>query len=123
MRAPDETVQWLRGYYAAMDSGRFDEVAAHFTADVHTVYPTGIEVIGRDALMAQTQRALNALERIQHELVNVWAEGDELVFELDVTYWRRDGGVVQRGGVGIFVMDGKLVREQRLFVDLNGVWD
>ena len=123
MRAPDATVQWLRDYYAAMDSGRYDEVAACFTPDVHTIYPSGVEVIGRDALMQQTERSLNALDRIQHEIVNVWVEDSELIFELDVTYCRRDGGVLQRGGIGIFVMDGELIREQRLFVDLAGVWD
>ena len=115
-------MRWLRGYYAAIDAGRYDDVSGYFTEDVHTIYPAGVEVIGRDELMRLTAQGLTALERIRHEIVNVWAEDDELIFELDITFWRRDGGVLQRGGVGIFVMEGALVREQRLFIELDGVW-
>lgn len=115
-------MRWLRGYYAALDAGRYDELGGYFTEDVHTIYPAGVEVIGRDELMRLTTQGLTALERIRHEIVNVWTEDDELIFELDITFWRRDGGVLQRGGVGIFVMDGVLVREQRLFIELDGVW-
>jgi ketosteroid isomerase-like protein len=122
MKASEQKLRWLSDYYAALDAGRYGEVAGCFTPDVRTLYPMGIEVVGRDALMTQTERSLGALERIRHEIVNVWEEDDELVFELDVTYWRRDGGVLTRRGMAIFVLDDGLIAEQRLFVDLNGVW-
>lgn len=122
MKAGADRVAWLRDYYAAMDAQRFDDVAPFLREDIHTVYPTGLEVSGRDKLLHQSAIALGALERIRHDIRNVWVEDDELIFELDVTYWRKDGQVIERCGIGIFVMDGERVAAQRLFVDLNGVW-
>jgi ketosteroid isomerase-like protein len=123
MKAKQRTVEWLESYYEALDNLRFDEVASFLHQECHNHYSTGDEVVGRDAILARGEKNLGALERIRHSLKNAWEEGDELIFELDVTYWRRDGKTIQRQGVGIFVMDDGRIREQRLFVDNNGVWD
>lgn len=123
MKAADETVAWLRAYYDAMDNGRYDEVATYLHEDIRTRYPTGDVLDGRAPLMKVTERSLGALERIRHAIVNVWTEDDELVFELDVTYWRKDGGVVERSGMAIFELRDGLIAGQRLFVDMRGVWD
>lgn len=123
MKAKQRTIDWLEAYYAAMDGLRFDEVADFLAEDVHNHYATGVEVVGRDAILERGRTNLGALERIRHAVRNVWEEDDELVFELAVTYWRKDGKVIERPGMGIFVMDDGRIREQRLFVDANGVWD
>ncbi len=123
MKAKQSTVDWLEAYYAAMDGLRFDAVADFLAEDVHNHYATGVEVVGRDAILERGRKNLGALERIRHAVRNVWEEDDELVFELAVTYWRKDGQVIERPGMGIFVMHDGRIREQRLFVDANGVWD
>jgi len=114
---------WLRSYYDALDGGDYERAAEFFHEDVRTVYPRGDELIGRGALMKVTERSLGSLDRISHDIRNVWEHGDELVFELDVTYYKRGGEVIKRSGIGIFVLDDGRVREQRLYVDLAGVWD
>ncbi len=63
------------------------------------------------------------MERIRHDLRHVWEqEDDQLVFELEVTYWRPDGQILSRPGMGIFVVREGLVHEQRLFVDNAAVY-
>lgn len=123
MKATRSTIDWLQRYYAAMDGLEFDKVADFLAEGVHNHYATGVEVVGRDAVLERGRKNLGALERIRHAVQNVWEEGDELIFELAVTYWRRDGKVIERPGMGIFVMEDGQIREQRLFVDANGVWD
>ncbi len=123
MKAQQSTIHWLEAYYAAMDSLQFDQVAEYLAEDVHNHYATGIEVVGRDTVLERGRKNLGALERIRHAVRNVWEEDDELIFELAVTYWRKDGKVIERPGMGIFVMQDGRIREQRLFVDANGVWD
>jgi hypothetical protein len=123
MTAPPEIVDWLRGYYVAMDAGRFDEIAARLHSECRCEYATGHVDVGRDTIIHRAQRALGALEGISHELRGVWLEDDELIFELSVTYRRRDGETIVRPGMGIFVLDEhRLIRVQRLFVDASGVW-
>lgn len=123
MRAPEETLAWLGDYYDAMDNLRFADVEEFLHEDIETRYPTGDVLQGRAPLMKVSERSLRALERIRHEIRNAWVEDDELIFELDVTYWRRDGVVIERSGIGIFVLLDHKVAAQRLFVDLAGIWD
>ncbi len=123
MQASAERVQWLQAYYETMDSLRFDQVADFLDEDVHNYYATGHEVVGRDNVLARGEKNLGLLERIRHSVRNVWEEDNEVIFELAVTYWRKDGQVIERPGMGIFVMKDGRIGEQRLFVDANGVWD
>lgn len=123
MKAGEDKIAWLRDYYDALDGGDYARAAEFLHEDIRTVYPRGDELLGRGALMKVSERSLGALERISHKIRNVWDEGAELVFELDVTYYRRDGEILTRAGIGIFVMDEERVREQRLYVDLTGIWD
>jgi ketosteroid isomerase-like protein len=123
MKASPETVAWLEAYYRSLDALRADEIAGHFAEDVLTRYPGGGEVTGRDALMEVTAKSLRRLQRIHHRLLGVWEEEDLVIFELEVTYERTDGATIVRPGMGIFVMEDGRIREQRLFVDMGGVWD
>ncbi len=123
MQAKPSTVQWLRAYYEAMDSLRFDRVAEFLHDDCRNTYPTGAVVVGRAKIIERGRKGLGALRGIRHELKQAWEEGDELIFELEVTYWRKDGQEIVRPGVGIFVLHQGKIRQQRLFVDARGVWD
>lgn len=123
MKAGQSTIDWLRSYYGALDELRFEEVGKFLHEDCVSRYPTGHVVEGRELVLKLTERALTALARIQHELRSAWEEGEEVIYELEVTYRRRDGQTIVRPGVGIFVLEDGLIREQRLFVDARGVWD
>lgn len=123
MKARPSTLQWLRSYYDAIDNLRFDEVAAFLHDDCRCQYPNGAVITGRERFIQWGRRDLGALRGTRHELREAWEEGDELIFELEVTYWREDGGRIARPGVGIFLLDDGRIRAQRLFVDARGVWD
>lgn len=123
MKASAEMLAWLGAYYAAVDGRRYDELAELLHEECENQYPNGATVRGREKIMRGMRPALDALAGIQHELKNAWEEEGELIFELEVTYRRRDGQTIVRPGVGIFTLDAGKVRRQRLFVDASGVWD
>lgn len=123
MRATQSRIDWLKAYYEAMDSLRFDEVAEFLDEECHNYYATGDELIGRENILSRGRHNLGLLQRIRHSVRNVWEEDDEVIFELAVTYWRKDGDIIDRPGMGIFIMKDGRIREQRLFVDARGVWD
>ena len=122
MKATAERLAWLRSYYKAMDALRFEEVADFLDENCTCVFPSGEVISGREPILKTTRRALEALARIRHEVKQAWEEEHELIFELKVTYWRRNGETIVRPGMGVFVLENARVREQRLFVDASGVW-
>lgn len=123
MRASADTLAWLRAYYASLDGGRFEEAAELLHPDCRAVYPTGHAVEGRQAVIELTRRSLGALAGVRHTLGNVWEEGDEVIFEVEVTYLRHDRDPIVRPGAGVFVRRGGQIAEQRMYVDLSGVWE
>jgi len=122
MTASESTIAWLRSYYEAIDQLQLDRLAdfLHEQCEIH--YPTGHSEVGRDRILERTEKALGSLKGTEHRLVHVWDEGEELIFELEVTYRREDGTSVLRPGVGIFVLDQGRIRQQRLFVNDAAVW-
>ncbi len=123
MKARPDTIDWLRSYYEAVDQLRFEDVAAFLHEDCENQYPMGVVVAGRERILRGMRAALEALAGTAHELKAAWEEDGELIFELQVTYRRRDGQTIARPGVGIFTMEGGKIRRQRLFVDSAGVWE
>jgi SnoaL-like domain len=125
MRATQPTLERLRSYYAALDELRFDEVASFLHEDCEVRFPNGAIVSGRERIISISRKSLGALAGTRHAIANVWEEDGEVIFELEVTYRRKDGQVLVRPGVGIFVLESGsgTIRQQRLFVDNRGVWD
>lgn len=122
MRAAKGTVGWLGAYYAALDSGNTDELKDFLHPDCRSHYATGTTDIGRSQILERTAKALERLAGIRHVIEHVWEDGDMVIFELEVTYRRRDGTRISRPGMGIFVRQDGLIREQRLFVNDTAVW-
>jgi hypothetical protein len=123
VKASPNTLTWLGSYYAAVDARRYEEVAEFLHAECENQYPNGIVVRGREKILRGMRTALDALAGTRHDLRHVWEEDGEVIFELEVTYQRRDGQTIVRPGVGIFTLESGQVRRQRLFVDASGVWD
>ncbi|MGL5938799.1 MAG: EthD domain-containing protein [Waterburya sp.] len=60
---------------------------------------------------------------LYHDIKMMWEVGDTLFVEMDVTYWRKDGSVVNLPCCDIFrLKDGKF-SELRIFMDANPVGD
>lgn len=123
MRASPQTTECLRSYYAALDRLELERVGQWLHEDCQIQYADGLAVSGREKILRAMELGLSQLAGIHHTLKAAWEEDDEVIFELEVTYRRRDGRTIVRPGVGIFVIDGERIRGQRLFVDASGVWD
>lgn len=122
MKARPEAVRWLEAYYQAVDGMRVDQLGEFLHERCEVQYPGGRVVSGREQIIGGMQAALEALAAINHQLQGAWEEEQGLIFELQVTYTRRDGHKIVRPGAGIFVFEDGKIRQQRLFVDASGVW-
>ncbi len=123
MKAGQKRLEWLQAYYAAIDGLRLEELARFLHEQCEIRYPNGYSEAGRELIVQRTHKALSRLGAIHHEVRAAWEEDEEVIFELEVTYRRRDGRTIVRPGAGIFVLEDGLIRGQRLFVDDHGVWE
>lgn len=123
MRASEKTLDWLGHYYALVDAERMDESAVFFAEDARLRFANNEAIVGREGIDATLRALVDSLDGIRHDIKNVWEEEEGVViYEVDVTYTRKDGGVVTCPGVVVCVVEDELFREQRIYVDITPVF-
>lgn len=125
MRARPETIEWIRGYYELLDTGRLDECDRYFTPDAtlkiaHLPEIAGFEAIDR---VVRGGMANPLVKSIVHDVRNAWeADEDTVIFEVVARYTLADGREVDVPGVVIGeVADGRF-RSQRIAADLSPIY-
>lgn len=123
MNASPETLDWLGRYYALVDAGRMEESSKFFAEDARLRFANNDPVVGRGRILGVLAALVDSLDGISHDLKGVWEEEDGvLVYEVDVTYARRDGGAVTCPGAVFCKVEGETFLEQRIYVDITPVF-
>lgn len=114
---------WLDSYYSHVDAMRVDELLEYFAPDAKLSFANFPPAIGRDGIRAALGGVLGAIAGIRHNIKTLWEAPDgTIVFEVDVTYSRRDGREVTVPGCAVsLVRDGQFVT-QSIYVDLTPVF-
>lgn len=125
MRARPETLEWIKGYYELLDTGRLDECDRYFTPDAtlkiaHLPELAGYETIDR-VMRGGMQNP--TVKSIVHDVKHAWEEDDGVViFEVVARYTLTDGREIDVPGVVIGeVSDGRF-RSQRISADLSPIF-
>ena len=114
---------WLDSYYRDVDAMRVDELLEYFAPDAKLSFANYPPALGRDGIRAALGGVLGAIAGIRHDIKTLWEAPDgTIVFEVDVTYSRRDGRDVTVPGCAVsLVRDGQFVT-QSIYVDLTPVF-
>ncbi|MBW0105037.1 nuclear transport factor 2 family protein [Pseudonocardia sp. KRD291] len=116
MSPPADGRAAVEGYFAAVNSDSFDDLAAVFAADVE-IHTVGAEpVVGRDAALAHFPKVLSAYAT-HDDRVTRWvsgvddAGGDAIVCDIAFTGTLADGRPVRFDALDVFdVRDGLIAR-------------
>lgn len=123
MMASEETFDWLRRYYSLVDAERMDESATFFAEDAKLRFANNEPIVGREGIDATLRGLVESLDGIRHDLKDAWEEeAGVLIYEVDVTYTRKDGGVVTCHGAVVSEVEDELFQEQRIYVDITPVF-
>ena len=125
MRARPETLEWIKGYYELLDTGRLDECDRYFTPDATLKIAHLPEIVGYEAIdrVMRGGMANPTVKHIVHEVTSAWEEDDGVViFEVVAHYTLADGREVDVPGIVIgTVADGRFT-SQRIAADLSTVY-
>lgn len=124
MRASDETLDLIRGYYGLMDTGNLDECERYFTPDATLRIAHYPEIVGWETIHRVMSNGLAnpSVKRLTHEVRSAWDEDDGLaVFEVHATYEMTDGRTLVVPGVVIAEIEDGRFRSQRIAADLSPV--
>ncbi len=125
MRARPETLEWIRGYYELMDTGRLDECERYFTPDATLRIAHLPEIVGYDAIdrVMRGGMANPIIKSIAHEVTHAWEEDDDVViFEVVAHYTLADAREIDVPGIVIGTVSNGRFASQRIAADLSTVY-
>ena len=117
MQARQETVDFLKSYYAALEANEPEVCGGYYAEDMTLTFGNSATVRGRASVLASFG-VLGRVRSVRHDLLNVWEEdGGQVVIEC-VAHWHlHDGTSLSIPAMTVFtIADGKII-DQRIFVD------
>jgi len=76
-------------------------------------------VTGHAEIRAAVEGFFSSFAALQHDLQRVIADSDAVACEGEVTYTRHDGSKITLPFVNVFEMDGALVSQYRVYIDIG----
>ncbi len=125
MRARPETLEWIKGYYELLDTGRLDECDRYFTPDATLKIAHLPEIFGYEAIdrVMRGGMANPTVKKIVHDVQSAWEEDDGVViFEVVAHYTLADGREVDVPGTVIATVTDGRFSSQRIAADLSTVY-
>jgi len=122
-RASRETrIDVVRRLMAAVELNASDEYVSYFTDDA--VYKVGNAeaVVGPESIRRLAASVIHLIEKVSHDVKNIWELGDTLICEMELRYLRKDGKTVTVPNLTIVRFEGERVRSYQAFLNASSVF-
>ncbi|MFT3695551.1 MAG: DUF1857 family protein [Kofleriaceae bacterium] len=120
--APPKVPDWVVAYYRDVDATKMPEFLAHHTDDAKVFFGNNPPAVGKEQIGGAIGGLWAAIDGLRHRFINCWTRDNQVVIEVAVTYFRKDGKTVTVPCVSILEQrDGK-VGELRVHIDLAPVF-
>lgn len=117
------TDHWVLRRFSAVDAKDIDGFLDLLTVDHRFTFGARPPVIGKAAAREQVLHFWSLIGRLRHNIRRLTVATDELIFvEADVDYERLDGHSVTVPCCDVIRVRGKLICEQRAYLDQSAVW-
>jgi ketosteroid isomerase-like protein len=114
---------WVSEYFADVDAMRLDEFIDRHTDDVVVTFANNPPAIGKDQVREAIGGFWGTIDGLSHDIKQRWDAGDTTALESDVTYTRKDGGVVTVPVASFLHRSGDKVDRLTFYLDLTPVFE
>lgn len=112
----------LEGLFAAIDAKDTEAFLGYLTANGVFKYGSAAPARGREQVRAAVDGFFASIDGLRHELTNVFPGDGAIACEGQVTYRRLDGSEVTLPFCNVFILDGDLVTEYRVYIDSSPLY-
>ena len=120
--APSTNIDLVRTLIRAVDNGDYDVIAACTAKDVHFRFGNAQPTSTQSELVAAAGSFRSGIADLRHTILGIWeVDGGTVIATMDVYYRRLDGGELNLPCCNIFRVDGGLVVDYLIYMDVNPV--
>lgn len=105
--------------FASIDSMDTESFLGFIHEDATFRFGSSAAVTGHAEIRAAVEGFFASFTALQHELQQVITDGDAVACEGEVTYTRHDGSKITLPFVNIFEIDGELISQYRVYIDIG----
>ena len=113
---------FARDVFAALDAKDVSALAGYMTDDVRLRLGNTEPVEGKAAFISGAEAFNASVASVHHDLLNVWADGDALIIQLEVSYTRHDGGELTLPCCNVFRLRDGAIAEYLVYMDISPVY-
>jgi ketosteroid isomerase-like protein len=103
--------------FAAVESKDLDTYLMCFTEDAEYKAGNYPPVYGRAAIRDFAGQIMPYFNQVEHKIKNKWHNGNTIISEMDLIYYRKDGKVVTVPCVDIVEIENGMVKSLRAHLD------
>ncbi len=108
---------WIEKIGNAIDAKDSEGFANFITEDGIFRFGNQPEVKGRKAIADSVAAFFGMIKKSEHRIVNVWDNGNAIVWQGEVTYTRLDDKIVPVNFTNIFYMKENLISDYLIYID------
>ena len=105
--------------FASIDAMDAESFLSFIHRDATFRFGSSPAVKGHAEIRVAVESFFSSFAALQHDLQRVIADGDAMACEGEVTYTRRDGSKITLPFVNIFEVNGELISQYRVYIDIG----
>lgn len=112
-------IEHTKTIFKSIDQKDSQTFAAFLTDNAKFTFGNAPSVNGRSAIQQAVEGFFSSIKNLSHRLDNIWQVPNNIIVQGQVTYLRLDNKQVTIPFVDIFVMNGSLIKEYLIYIDIS----
>jgi SnoaL-like domain/Domain of unknown function (DUF1857) len=121
-KLPGERTELIKRMFAAGESMNVENFVKFYTEDALYQFSNFPIAYGPQGIRDASGDFLKVVAAVYHNIKSIWENGDTLICEMEVTYTRKDGRIFTLPCCDTIRLNGDLVQELRIYMDITPVF-
>ena len=117
-----ETGNWVRQLFKSIDNQDTEAFLAFLSDNVFFQFGNIEPVNGKTAVGDVISGFFDSIKALHHDITDMWEQDGVVICHGVVTYTRHDSSTLSVPFSNIFKLDGDLVREYLIYVDVSSLY-
>ncbi len=113
---------WIKRLFASIDARDVNAFSRFLTDDVLFRFGNAAPVSGKKEVESTVRGFFDSIETLRHEILDTWKRDNAVICHGFATYTRRDSSTLRVPFANVFKLDGTLIGEYLIFVDVSELY-
>jgi hypothetical protein len=117
-----ETTEKIHSLFDCIDTMDADKFVTYLTEDAQFRFGNAPPVNGKKAIRDAVSDFFKSIKSISHKCINLWEIKSNVIYEGIVNYTRHDGNEVRLNFVNVFGLNGNLIKDYFIYIDITPLY-